>query len=387
MILHVDMDAYYASVEERDQPALKGRAVIVGGSADRRGVVCAANYEARRYGVHSAMAMATAIRKCPAAVVLPSRMSHYAAISRQIREIFQRFTPVIEPLALDEAFLDVEGCEGLFGPPPEIARQIRHAILEETQLIASVGVAPNKFLAKIASDIDKPDGLVVVEPDQVLDFLAPLPVSRLWGIGRRSEQSLHQVGIETIGQIRQLSPEILTERFGETGERLWRLAHGIDQRAVVPDREARSISHETTFPEDIRDTDLLRAWLLELTEHVTERLRRSGLRARTVHLKLRYSNFETITRSRSLPEPVQATAQVWKAAADLLENCDISRPVRLIGVGVSNITRSAEQQVLLFEDDAAQDRLDSAADSIRARFGHNALRRGTNPRLNRDRDD
>lgn len=384
MILHVDMDAYYASVEERDQPSLKGKPVVVGGSADRRGVVSAANYEARKYGVHSAMPMVTALRKCPQAVVIPTRMSHYAEISKQIREIFHRFTPVVEPLSLDEAFLDVDGCEGLFGPPPEIGRAIKAAILDETNLIASVGVAPNKFLAKVASDLDKPNGFVVVDPDRVLEFLEPLPISRLWGIGKVSEKALRTVGIQTVGQVRQLSPEVLTDKFGETGTRLWNLAHGIDKRRVVPDREAKSISHETTFAVDVGDKTVLRAWLLELTEQVGRRLRRSGLRAKTVNLKLRFSNFETISRARSVSDPTDATNRLWEVAAELLDRATLDREVRLIGMGVSNITREHARQQSLFGDDKQDNQLDSVADSIKAKFGSGAISRGTSPDLKQE---
>ncbi len=384
MILHVDMDAYYASVEERDQPSLKGKPVVVGGSADRRGVVSAANYEARKYGVHSAMPMVTALRKCPQAVVMPTRMSHYAEISKQIREIFHRFTPVVEPLSLDEAFLDVDGCEGLFGPPPEIGRAIKAAILAETNLIASVGVAPNKFLAKVASDLDKPNGFVVVDPDRVLEFLEPLPISRLWGIGKVSEKALRTVGIQTVGQVRQLSPEVLTDKFGETGTRLWNLAHGIDKRRVVPDREAKSISHETTFAVDVGDKAVLRAWLLELTEQVGRRLRRSGLRAKTVNLKLRFSNFETISRARSVSDPTDATNRLWEVAAELLDRATLDREVRLIGMGVSNITREHARQQSLFGDDKQDNQLDSVADSIKAKFGSGAISRGTSPDLKQE---
>jgi len=375
------MDAYYASVEERDNPALRGQPVVVGGSADRRGVVSAANYEARKYGVHSAMPMATALRHCPSAVVLPTRMSHYAAISRQIREVFHRFTPTVEPLSLDEAFLDVEGCEGLFGPPPDIAVAVKRTILDETGLVASVGVAPNKFLAKVASDLDKPDGLVIVDPDRVVEFLDPLPISRLWGIGKVSAKALRKVGINTVGQVRQLSEQTLTQKFGEVGSRLWNLSHGIDNRSVVPDREAKSISHETTFAVDLADRDVLQSWLLELVEQVAERLRRNDLRARTVNLKLRYSDFETITRSKSFADTSNSTTQIWEAATELLDRCAENRPIRLIGIGVSNITRCGTAQQSLFAEERQESKLDSVADSIRARFGRSALRRGTSPKL------
>jgi DNA polymerase-4 len=271
MILHVDMDAFYASIEERDRPELVGRPVIVGGTPQGRGVVAAANYVVRKFGVHSAMPTATALRLCPQAIVVPPRMGHYAEISDQIREIFLRYTPLVEPLSLDEAFLDVHGTEQLFGPPVVVARRIKQDIWQETQLVASVGVAPNKFLAKIASDLEKPDALVVVDPDGVQQFLDPLPVGRLWGVGRVTGGTLERMGVVTIGVLRRLAPETLAEHFGSQGEHFWKLANGIDDRTVVPDREAKSISHETTFPADIRDRETLRAWVLELAEHVGRR--------------------------------------------------------------------------------------------------------------------
>ena len=251
MIIHADMDAFYASVEERDRPELVGKPVIVGGSPEKRGVVSAANYVARKYGVHSAMPAVTARRLCPQGIYLPPRIDYYAEVSRQIRDIFERFTPLVEPLSLDEAFLDVTGSENLFGPAVEIGRQIKQAIRQELRLVVSVGVAPNKFLAKIASDLKKPDALVVVEPDKVQEFLDPLPVERLWGVGKQSSKVFQRLGIRTIGQLRQCPLDVLQARFGSSGEHLWNLAHGRDDRPVVPEREAKSISNETTFEHDI----------------------------------------------------------------------------------------------------------------------------------------
>ena len=303
MTLHVDMDAFYAAVEQRDRPELAGKPVIVGGSAEGRGVVAAASYAVRRFGVHSAMPTATALRLCPEAIVLPVRMSHYAAISRQIRDIFARYTPLVEPLSLDEAFLDVSGCEKLFGKPEQIARRIKQEILDETGLIASVGVAPNKFLAKIASDLEKPDALVVVDPERVAEFLDPLPVGRIWGVGKVTESVMHRLGVNTIGQLRSIPIEHLRQHFGDAGDHFWRLARGIDHRKVVPDRQAKSLSHETTFATDITDLESLRYRLWELTEQVARRLRRTGRYGRTVQIKLRFSDFRTITRSRPCRSP------------------------------------------------------------------------------------
>jgi DNA polymerase-4 len=379
MILHCDMDAFYASVEERDRPELAGRPVIVGGTPERRGVVSAANYAARRYGVHSAMPAATARRLCPHGVFLAPRIDRYAEVSRRIRDVFERFTPLVEPLSLDEAFLDVTGSERLFGPAPEIGRQIKQAVREETGLVVSVGVAPNKFLAKIASDLEKPDGFVVVEPGRVAKFLDPLPVERLWGVGKQASRVFQRLGIRTIGQLRQRPIETLKSRFGAQGEHLWQLAHGIDDRRVVPEREAKSISHETTFERDVGDIEVLRAWLVDLVEQVGWRLRRYGLRGRTVHLKVRFADFATITRSHTLPEPTDVTHELWQAADALL--CHRlpagHLPVRLLGMGVGGLDDTGSVQGILFDRDERkkQEGLDAAADRIRERFGSSALRR------------
>ena len=381
MILHCDMDAFYASVEERERPELVGKPVIVGGSPEKRGVVSAANYVARRYGVHSAMPAVTARRLCPQGIFLPPRIDYYAEVSRQIREIFQRFTPLTEPLSLDEAFLDTTGSENLFGPAVEIGRKIKQAVREETRLVVSVGVAPNKFLAKIASDLKKPDGFVVVEPGQVQEFLDPLPVERLWGVGRQGTKVFQQLGIRTIGQLRRWPLDALKDRFGSGGEHLWQLAHGIDDRPVVPEREAKSISHETTFELDIDDLEVLRAWLLELTEQVGWRLRRHGLRGRTVQLKVRFADFSTITRSQTLPDPSNITEELWQAAdAILCRRLPTGHlPVRLLGMGVSGIDTSPLTQGLLFDQDERrrQADLDAAIDRAKGRFGTSALRRAS----------
>ena len=294
--------------------ALVGKPVIVGGTAKSRGVVAAANYLARKFGVHSAMPAVTASRLCPQAVFLPVRMEHYALVSQQIRDIFEQYTPLVEPLSLDEAFLDVTGSETLFGTAPEIGRRIKQQIRDEVQLVASVGVAPNKFLAKIASDLQKPDALVVVDARNVQEFLDPLPVGRLWGVGKVTGKVFVRLGIGTIGQLRELPVETLKELFGAAGEHYWRLAHGIDDRPVVPDREAKSISNETTFAADIDDPEVLRAWLLELVEQVGCRLRRHNLKGRTVELKVRFADFQTVSRSTTLADPTNITQQLWQAA-------------------------------------------------------------------------
>lgn len=383
-IIHVDMDAFYASVEERDRPELAGRPVIVGGSAEARGVVSAANYAARRYGVHSAMPTATARRLCPQAAFLPVRMDYYAQISRQIREVFFRYTPEIEPLSLDEAFLDVTGSEGLFGPATVIARRIKEDIRQELGLVASVGVAPNKFIAKIASDVEKPDGFVVVEPGREQAFLDPLPVERLWGVGRVSAEVFQRLGIRTIAQVRQRGVQALAKHFGRMGEHLWQLAQGIDDRPVVSERQAKSISNETTFATDVDDPALLRAWLRELTEQVASRLRGEGLYARTVQLKVRFADFRTITRAQTLPRATNVTREIRQTAAELLETRlpPGHLPVRLIGVGVSGFEEDDPAQGDLFGQDTQQRQrqIDAVADLIKGRFGDAAIRRGKGPK-------
>jgi DNA polymerase-4 len=374
------MDAFYASIEQRDNPALRGRPVIVGG-VQGRGVVCAASYEARPFGVHSAMPIVVARRLCPQAVFLPVRMRHYADIGRQIRTILLSFTPLVEPLSLDEAFLDVRGCEGLFGPAEQIARAIKDRIFAETALVASVGVAPNKFLAKLASDHGKPNGLVIVRPEQVQQFLDPLPVGRIWGIGAKSEKRLHALGLCTIGQLAVLPEQVLADHFGKAGRHIWHLARGDDDRAVVPDREAKSISTETTFGLDIGDPATLRVWLLDQVDQVATRLRHVGVQAGIVDLKLRSSDFRTRVRSVSLTEATDSTQTLWRAASSLFDRsltADIM-PLRLLGVGVTNLTRERILQGDLFEcgERKRQGALDETIDRIRQQLGTTAIRRGS----------
>jgi len=383
MILHVDMDAFYASVEERENTSLLGRPVVVGGSPEGRGVVAAANYEARKYGIHSAMPAAVAKRLCPNAIFLPTRISFYSRVSDELRLIFGRYTPVVEPLSLDEAFLDVTSSGRLFGHPAEIGKCIKRDIASELGLIASVGVAPSKFIAKLASDVEKPDGFVVVYPGEEQTFLDPLPVGCIWGIGRSSGEVFERLGVKTIKGLRGLRPEILKSHFGRHGDHLWELAHGRDNRKVIADHEAKSISHETTFVKDLKNETELRAWLLDLTEQVGRRLRRLRLGADTVQVKIRFGDFQTITRARSLPKQTHAL-DLWEVAADLLHGCIVrdSRPVRLVGIGVSGLQKLDSIQGDLFDHKSQlkQSQLDSVVDSIVDRFGRNALRRGSNPR-------
>jgi len=384
VILHVDMDAFYASIEQREHPELVGRAVIVGGAPQGRGVVAAASYEARAFGVRSAMPAATARRLCPQAVFVRPRIDLYAKISEQMRAVLLRYTPLVETIALDEAFLDVSASTRLLGPPEQIAARIKGDIRAELALNLSVGVAPNKFLAKLASARDKPDGLVVVRAGEEQAFLDPLPVARLWGVGRVAQVQLEALGVHTIGDLRREAAERLRARLGRTGEHLWRLAHGLDERPVVPEREARSLSHETTFEVDVDSVEVLRAWMLELTGQVARRLRRSQLRARTVRVKVRFSDFTTRTRAHTLPAPTSLTRELWRAARSLLEGALGSRvqPVRLVGMGVSGIEAAGAAQGDLFGEPARRREgdIDALLDRAAERFGPGALRRGAGPR-------
>ncbi|MEM9942594.1 MAG: DNA polymerase IV [Planctomycetota bacterium] len=385
MILHVDMDAFYASVELRDRPELKSKPVVVGGSPKGRGVVAAASYEARKFGIYSAMSAAQAIRLCPRTVFIKPRMSYYAEISKQIREIFFSFTSLVEPLSLDEAFLDVSGSQKLFGKSHEIGRKIQDAIAERLNLPASVGVAPNKYLAKIASDLQKPNGFVVVDPDRVLEFLEPLPISRVWGIGPKTEKKFSAAGIKTIGSLRRLSKKDLASLFGVNAEHFWKLARGLDSRSVVPDRIAKSVSHETTFHADICDEQCLEGWLLELIDQVARRLRRHDIYGKTIHVKLRYYDFVTVTRSRTIQNATHTTQAFWEVAKQMLRQINVdsdrkfSSGVRLLGFGVSNLSDCGKKQQSLFdrEENQKNQAVDETSDSIRDRFGGDSIRRGS----------
>jgi DNA polymerase-4 len=380
-ILHVDLDAFYASVEVLDNPALAGRPVLVGGTGPR-GVVAAASYEARRFGVHSAMPMGRARRLCPQAVVLPPRFDVYQAKSAAVHKVFAAFTPVVEPIALDEAFLDVTGGTRLLGTGAEIGAAIRAGVRAETGLTASVGVAANKLLAKLASDDAKPDGMLVVEPGTELAFLHPHPVGRLWGVGPATLARLERFGVETIGDLAALPEASLVDALGRAhGTQLHALAQGRDDRPVESDRETKSIGQEETFPRDVADRETLRREVLRMAERVGSRVREPGLAGRTVTLKVRFPDFRTITRSATLPEPFSVSAEIARLALGLLEKVDTAGGVRLLGVTMSNLTGAAARQESLFLDDAlpaaeaptAQTHLESAVDAVRARFGSDAV--------------
>ncbi len=379
-IIHIDMDAFYASVEQRDNPALRGLPVIVGGSPDRRGVVSAASYEARVYGVHSAMPTSQARRLCPSGIFLPVRMHRYREVSDQIFDMFQDYTPLIEPLSLDESFLDVTGSEGLFGPALQIARDLKRRIRETTGLTASAGIAPNKFLAKIASDWKKPDGLVEIPPDGVENFLRDLPISKLWGVGKATEEVLKALGILRVGQLAVYPAETIEKKLGKFGLELISLARGEDNRPVEPYGEAKSISQEETFTPDLEDLEKMKRVLLEQAEQVGWELRSQKLKGFTVTLKARYPDFTTVTRSVTLSSPTDQGIEIFRAALNLLEKTDaLRRRARLLGVGISNLRRLEHpEQLSLFQ--AARDKVQrsiAAMDQIRNKFGAEAIKRAS----------
>jgi DNA polymerase-4 len=381
-ILHVDMDAFYASVEQRENPDLRGLPVIVGGPKDARGVVSAASYEARKFGVKSAMPLRIAARLCPRGQFVPVRMKLYQTVSRQVFGIFKNYSPLVEPLSVDEAFLDLTGCERLFGSAIEAARALREEVRKETQLTASVGVAPNKFLAKIASDLDKPDGLVVVPRDDTESFLAPLPIERMWGVGPVAAARLHKIGIRTFGDMQAAGPRRMRELFGTHGPTLLDLAAGRDARAVTSLGAPKSVGHETTFSVDVDDEDVLHGTLVALTDAVAARLRGHGLKARTVTIKIRDASFRTVTRRRTLVAPTCVTDTLLHHVLELWEReVRLRGPIRLLGVSTSGFSA----QAMLFEEpgDEGREELDTAVDRVRDRYGRTALRRASTMRESR----
>ncbi len=372
------MDAFYAAIEQRDRPEWRGKPVIVGGDGPRQ-VVSTASYEARRFGVHSAMPGVRAKQLCPHGIFVVPRMEVYAAVSAQVHEVFARFTDLVEPLSLDEAFLDVTGSRALFGDGETIARAIKEQVRAATQLNVSVGVAASKYVAKVASDLRKPDALVVVPPGEERAFLAPLPVSRLWGVGPATEPVLHRHGLRTIGDVQARSEAELVAALGQNlGEHVFVLANGLDARSVESEREAKSIGHEMTFVEDLHDRDHVRSIVLQLSEMVGRRLRAHGQRATVVRLKLRHPDFTTLSRQRKV-EPTADDLVIHRVACELLASCWNGRPgVRLLGVtGASLVDAGAPVQGGLFvQAPKKRDQLLAAMDRIRDRHGESAVRHG-----------
>jgi len=378
-VIHVDLDAFFAAVEQRDRPELRGKPVIVGGDphTHTRGVVSTASYEARKFGVHSAMPLATAVRLCPDGIYLPVDGAKYQRVSREVMAVLRRFTPAVEQVSIDEAFLDVAGSEALFGPAPEIGRRIKREVFEAVELTISVGVATNKLIAKVGSDLRKPDGLVVVEPGQEAAFLAPLEIRRLWGIGPKTAERLAALGVRTIGELAALPVETLTRNLGDHGGTLHERALGIDSDRVVGGGEAaKSVSHETTFALDVSDQAEIERTLLALTEGVTARLRAAGIRAGTVAVKVRDSQFRTVTRQKALPEPSDMTEPIWRAALELARPETRGKKIRLLGVAATQL--GAPEQISMFEvADARHRRLVEATDAVRQRYGDRAVTRAS----------
>ena len=375
-ILHVDMDAFYTSVEQRDNPELRGKPVVVGGG--NRGVVAAASYEVREFGVRSAMPMADALRRCPELIRIPPRMARYKAVSKQIFEIFREFTPLVEGLSLDEAFLDVTASLTLLGPAATIAERIKSLILKRSGLTASVGVAENKLVAKIASDLDKPDGLVIVTAQNCRETLDPLPVSVIPGIGKQTLARLHAIGIRSVADLRIAHNRDLEPIFGRYSGRTRERATGIDNRPVASSREEKSISAEETYDVDLSDRGDMERELLRLSETTAGRLRKSGLQAGTVQVKIRQSDFQTFTRQRSMQPPVNNTHQIYEVAQHLLGQWLEDNPgtrIRLLGVGGSKLSPADQRDLFANEGSATADPVDQAVDDIRDRFGNSSLGR------------
>ncbi len=385
-IVHVDMDAFFASVEQIDNPGYKGKPVIVGSDPKKgkgRGVVSACSYEARKYGIHSAMPISTAYKKCPHGVFLPVNMRRYAEMSKTIFAIFERFTPDIEPISIDEAFMDITGSYKLFGSPEETCAKIKAAIKKETGLIASIGMAPNKMTAKIASDLEKPDGSVFVREGTVKEFLAPLPAGKLWGIGEKTRQSLEKIGIRTIGDIAYSGRKTLSFFFGKNGSHIWELANGIDTRPVESCAGIRSISNEYTFDKDTSDKTQIRDTLMRLSEKVSRRLRIAGLRGKTITLKIRFSNFKTYTRAATIGSPTNFTDILYSNVLEKIREFPFwkdkspENKVRLIGVKVSNFIECPEEIDLFSKEERPnkkKEALYKAMDKKKDRFGEKSVR-------------
>lgn len=380
IILHVDMDAFFAAIEQRNHPEYTGKPLVVGADPKKgsgRGVVSTCSYEARKFGIHSAMPISRAYKLCPHAIFVPPNGKLYGQVSREIFKIFYNYTDRVEPLSIDEAFLDIAGSIRLFGDAITIAQKIKAEIKSAEKLTASVGLAPNKYLAKIASDLEKPDGLVVVEPDKIHEFLNPLPISRLWGAGEKTVQKLKLLGIHTIGDLAAIPKDVLDKKFGKTGDHFYRLAHGIDNREVIPEHGVKSVSNEHTFYEDVLDLDIVMKSLFKLSEKVGYRLRNQSLQGRTIHLKLRYEGFETITRNKTLNHYTANTEAIYKVIQQLFtSNYQQGRRVRLVGVGVSGFEKEPGMQLSLFENGLKEDTVvDKLEDLIREKFGRQSISR------------
>jgi len=376
-VMHVDMDAFFAAVEIHDNPKLKGKPVIVGGSSER-GVVATCSYEARKYGVHSAMSSVLAHKLCPEAIYIKPRMARYQEVSKRIMAIFDEFSPCVEQLSVDEAFLDLSGMEKLTKDKDiaSFGRKIKKRIKEETGLVASVGIAPNKFVAKMASDLEKPDGLVVIKHEEVETKIANFSIKRIFGLGPKSAEILLNMGIRTIGQLRSLGQNDLKRIFGKNSYKMAELAYGIDEREVENERERKSIGKETTFEKDVFTEKERNKALLALVEQVGFRMRKKGVVAHTITLKVKYSNFKTITRSHTVETPINLDEDIYQEIMRMANNVNWKEPVRLLGVSASKLLVGEMPTLLLFEDDESKKQRNAVMDSLKKRFGEDIIKRG-----------
>lgn len=377
-ILHVDMDAFFAAIEQRDNPTLRGKPVIIGSDPKKgkgRGVVSTCSYEARKFGIHSGQPISTAYNICPKGIFLPVDSQKYSQVSDEIYEVFCDFTPRLEMISVDEAFLDITGSHHLFGGPRKTCELLKSRIKERTGLTASVGLAPVKMVAKIASDIDKPDGLVIVSEGKILDFLWPLDVGKIWGLGKKSKIIFNDLGIKTIGDLAKKDLKEVEEILGKNGEYFWALANGIDEREVETEVEAKSVSNENTFAEDIEDKRMIEAALISLCEKVSGRLRQESLKGKTITLKIRLEGFLTFTRAKTLSKPTNFIDTIYKTIKELLDKFNRKgKKVRLVGVKVSNFTQGEVQATLFDEkDEEKQERMHQAIDKIKDKFGWRAI--------------
>ena len=381
MILHIDMDAFYASVEQLDNPWLRGKCVIVGGTSNR-GVVSAASYEARRFGVRSAMPIFQARQKCPHGIFIPPRMERYREISRRVMGILREFTPQVEVVSIDEAYLDLAGSELLHGDPEKVARTIKASVKDNLGLTCSAGLAPVKFLAKVASDMNKPDGLTIIRPEDVRPFIDSLPIQTVPGIGKKTLPHLTSMGIKTLGDTQKFPAKMLLDRLGKLGSRLIELSSGRDHSYVTPYTPHKSISSEQTLSEDTDNVDLLKTYLLKQAEEIARQLRKSNVKAGTVTLKLKNADFKQVTRSKTIPNPTQSSKTIYGHAIRLLDNYPLTAKVRLIGIGTSGFKPAASPvQLDLFDRDGANDKswskLDRTLETIAEKFGRDAVRRAS----------
>ncbi|MFW5979813.1 MAG: DNA polymerase IV [Bacillota bacterium] len=375
-IMHVDMDAFYAEVEKLDNPELRGKAVIVGGKSGR-GVVSTASYEARKYGVHSAMPMIKARKLCPHAEIVRVRHKRYEEVSKEIFSIFKEFTPQVEKLSIDEAFLDLKGCHNIYGSSREIGKKIKINIKQKIGLVASVGISYNKFLAKLASTLDKPDGFKIISSKNSEEILDPLEVEKIWGVGKKTQKKLNKMGINTIAELKKIPRKKLIEIFGKIGNSLFELARGIDQRKVKTNNKRKSISQEITFNKNIKNDKKISATLMKMAEKVGKRLREKNLAGYTIFIKIRYPDFTTKTRSITKNNPVISTTEIYQTGKNLLKtNNLLKKPLRLLGIGISNLTSNPYEQLSLFDKNTSNYKLTKTIDELKQKFGEESIKHG-----------